>query len=209
MSENRSLYDITAELQSIAILAQEEEFTPEMETALVIAQTQFAAKAGGFAHIINRLKAEAAFAESEIARIKAYLERKEKAVDRLKKSLLDAVLNFGREQRNGVRFIESDMFRISTRRAPAVVTYDVEQIPSEYYNSTVTIKGMSKPDADRFVQLVNNSKIVCAGTADNFQVTSASAKSEISATRIKEANQAGINVPGAKYDTERYGLAIK
>lgn len=209
MGEDRSLYSITADLQNIAILAQEEEFTPEMEESLIIAQTQLAAKAGGYAHVINRLKAEAAFAESEIARIKAYLNRKEKAIDRLKKPLLDAVLNFGEEQKNGVRFIESDMFRISTRKAPAVVMHDVEKIPNEYYNSIVTIKGMEKKSAERFVELVNNSKVVSAGTAENFKVTSASVKSDISATKIKEANQAGINVPGAKYDNERYGIAIK
>lgn len=206
---NQSLYSITEELLAIQMMAEEEEFTPEMEERLVIAQAQLAVKAGGYAHVIKQLELQAAFAKSEIERIKAFADRKESAVSRLKKALLNAILQFGDVQRNGVRFIETDTFRISTRKAPAVVIHNIEQIPSNYYNTTVTIKGMHKDDADRFVQLVNNSKVVSPGTADNFTIESASARSEVSATKIKEANKAGTQVPGAKYDEERYGLAIK
>ena len=204
-----NLYSITEELQLIATLAEEEEFTPEMEERLVIAQAQLASKAGGYAHFITNLNAQVAFAKSELVRIKKYQERKQTAIDRLKASLLSAVLSFGGEQRNGVRLIETDTFRISTRRSPAVVMSDESAIPNDYYTTTVTVKGMAKEDAERLVMMLNNSKVICAGTADNFDISSAEAKSVISATKIKEANQAGTEVPGAKYDEERYGLAIK
>lgn len=208
-NSNQSLYSITEELLAIQTMAEEEEFTPEMEERLVIAQAQLAAKAGGYAHVIKQLELQAAFAESEIQRITAYAARKKAGIERLKKALLDAVLNFGDEQKNGVRFIETDTFRISSKRVPAVVISNEEAIPNDYYTTTVTIKGMDKASAERFVQVVNNSKVVSPGTADNFTITEASAKSVVSATKIKEANQAGISVLGAKYDEERYGLTIK
>jgi len=123
-----NLYEITRDALELASLLETEELTPELESALVINQEQLQAKAGNYAKVIANIQSDADAIETEIKRLKAMKESKERAITRLKDALRDAMLV------SAIDKIESPLFKLALRRSEAVEVDMVEALPNAYQN---------------------------------------------------------------------------
>ena len=123
-----NLYEITRDALELASLLETEELTPELETALVINQEQLQAKAGNYAKVIANIQSDADAIETEIKRLKAMKESKERAITRLKDAVRDAMLV------SAIDKIESPLFKLALRRSEAVEVDMVEALPNAYQN---------------------------------------------------------------------------
>jgi hypothetical protein len=123
-----NLYEITREAQELASLLETEELTPELEAALIINQDQLQNKAGNYAKVITNIQSDSDAIDSEIKRLKAMKETKDRALNRLKEALREAMLV------SGIDKIESSLFKLSLRRSEAVEVDVVEALPIEFKN---------------------------------------------------------------------------
>jgi hypothetical protein len=123
-----NLYEITRDALELASLLETEELTPELESALVINQEQLQAKAGNYAKVIANIQSDADAIETEIRRLKAMKESKERAITRLKDAVRDAMLV------SAIDKIESPLFKLALRRSEAVEVDMVEALPNAYQN---------------------------------------------------------------------------
>ncbi len=123
-----NLYEITRDALELASLLETEELTPELEQALVINQEQLQAKAGNYAKVIANIQSDADAIETEIKRLKAMKESKERAITRLKDAVRDAMLV------SSIDKIESPLFKLALRRSEAVEVDMVEALPNAYQN---------------------------------------------------------------------------
>ena len=123
-----NLYEITRDALELASLLETEELTPELETALVINQEQLQAKAGNYAKVIANIQSDADAIETEIKRLKAMKESKERAITRLKDAVRDAMIV------SAIDKIESPLFKLALRRSEAVEVDMVEALPNAYQN---------------------------------------------------------------------------
>lgn len=122
-----TLYKITDEYRCLmaALEADEGELTPEMEQALEINDQQMVEKAGGYARLILYYTQYAAAAKAEKLRVAALQQKAEKAVERLKARLAEAMTVFEKDK------IETDNLKLSLRRSESVVIDDIESLPAE------------------------------------------------------------------------------
>jgi seryl-tRNA synthetase len=123
-----NLYEITRDALELASLLETEELTPELESALVINQEQLQAKASNYAKVIANIQSDADAIETEIKRLKAMKESKERAITRLKDAVRDAMLV------SAIDKIESPLFKLALRRSEAVEVDVVEALPIEFKN---------------------------------------------------------------------------
>ena len=123
-----NLYEITRDALELASLLETEELTPELESALVINQEQLQAKAGNYAKVIANIQSDADAIETEIKRLKAMKESKERAITRLKDAVRDAMIV------SAIDKIESPLFKLALRRSEAVEVDMVEALPNAYQN---------------------------------------------------------------------------
>ncbi|MBX9851855.1 MAG: siphovirus Gp157 family protein [Cytophagaceae bacterium] len=89
--------------------------------ALQIGRNELQAKGLNYVHIIKKLENDLELAKIYEENIKAFKKRKENAIQRLKDSLLDAVNQFGD--------IETDIFKITTRKSESVEIVSEEELP--------------------------------------------------------------------------------
>jgi seryl-tRNA synthetase len=123
-----NLYEITQDAIYLSLLLETDELTPELEQALVINQEQLQAKAGNYAKVIANIQSDADAIETEIKRLKAMKESKERAITRLKDAVRDAMLF------SQIEKIESPLFKLSIRKSEAVEVDMVEALPNAYQN---------------------------------------------------------------------------
>ncbi len=122
----KNLFEITQEYLAIydQLLENEGELTPELAAALEISQKDLASKGLNYVHIIKKY-------ENEIAGLKVYEEqiaklkkRKNKAIEFLEERLLEAV--------NRVGEIETELFKITTRKSESIEILDIDKIAARY-----------------------------------------------------------------------------
>lgn len=123
-----NLYEITRDALELASLLETKELTPELEQALVINQEQLQAKAGNYAKVIANIQSDADAIDNEIKRLKAMKESKERAIDRLKSAVKNAMMV------SNIEKIESPLFKLSIRKSEAVEVNIVEALPSAFIN---------------------------------------------------------------------------
>ena len=123
-----NLYEITREALELASLLETEELTPELEAALVINQQELQIKAGNYAKVIANIQSDADAIDNEIKRLKAMKESKERAIDRLKSAVKNAMLV------SNIEKIESPLFKLSIRKSEAVEVDIVEALPNAFQN---------------------------------------------------------------------------
>lgn len=123
-----NLYEITRDALELASLLETEELTPELEQALVINQEQLQAKAGNYAKVIANIQSDADAIDNEIKRLKAMKESKERAIDRLKSAVKNAMMV------SNIEKIESPLFKLSIRKSEAVEVDIVEALPKTFQN---------------------------------------------------------------------------
>jgi predicted nucleic acid-binding Zn-ribbon protein len=134
---NKSLFQIQSELMSLfnAIEEAEGEITQEQSEQLTITRGELQQKGLNYVHYIKKLEQDLELAKVYEEQIKSWKNKKTKMIERLKDALLDAVKIHGT--------IETDIFKISTRKSESVEVND-EQIIPMYYFSSKLVKTLDK-----------------------------------------------------------------
>ena len=109
------------------------EVTDELLEELAIRRDNFSHKAEAYAKFILKLESESEQAADEIKRIQAIKKSKDKTVDRLKETLLAALMLFGQEDSKGVRRYETPLAKLSTRKSVSVEILDDKIIPNDFW----------------------------------------------------------------------------
>jgi hypothetical protein len=135
--EKKSLFIIQNELLTLIESIEEAggEVTPEQESQLVISRSELANKSVNYIHYIKKLESDLELAKVYEAQIKSWKDRKTKIIDRLKDALLNAVLINGD--------IETEIFKISTRKSESVEVMEESAIPMHYFTSKL-VKQLDK-----------------------------------------------------------------
>ena len=151
-----NLYEITREAQELAFLLETDELTPELEAALLINQDQLQTKAGNYAKVIANIQSDADAIDTEIKRLKAMKDTKDRSINRLKEALRDAMLV------SGIDKIESSLFKLSLRRSEAVEVDVVEALPNAFQNvkNVVTADKVAIKEAIKRGENVTGARLV-------------------------------------------------
>jgi hypothetical protein len=130
----KSLFGIAQEYLQLADELTENggELTQELEQALTINREELTVKAQNYHYLMNTIEAQVSAAEIEMDRIAEYIKFKKAAHDRLKASLLQALLLFGEEDKKGIKRLEIGTLRLSTRRSESTAVESIEALPEEY-----------------------------------------------------------------------------
>lgn len=110
------------------------EITPEIEEDLAIRRENWEHKAESYTKLILKLESDVETAASELKRIQDLKKVKENTLKRLKTTLRDSLLVFGRpDSKSGNMRYETPLFKLSIRTSNAVeITQDLD-IPDEYW----------------------------------------------------------------------------
>jgi hypothetical protein len=139
------LYEIEFEFRKLVKELTEDEFTPELGEALAINQSQLFQKSEGYCFAVKELIAEYDIIKSEIERLNGLLEKRKKAIDYLKKTVLDAMNLYGLEK------IETPILKINIRNSKSIEIISDEQISDEYKKIVTTIS-ISKTDIKKAIE---------------------------------------------------------
>jgi hypothetical protein len=151
-----NLYNLTTQAKEIALLLEEGEFTPELEQELAITQEQLQEKSLQYTYVIKNFESDSQAIDNEIKRLKAMKEAKDKAIDRMKEAVRNAMLA------SGIDKIESSLFKLSLRRSEAVEVVNIEQLPDycKEVKTTVTPNKLNIKAAIKAGQAVQGAVII-------------------------------------------------
>jgi hypothetical protein len=151
-----NLYQITREALELAYLLETEELTPELEEMLVINQEQLQTKAGNYAKVIANIQSDSDAIDNEIKRLKEMKESKDRAINRLKDAVKNAMLI------SAIEKIESPLFKLSLRRSESIEVNVVEALPENYITRKVVLSAdkLSIKEAIKRGETINGARIV-------------------------------------------------
>lgn len=132
---NKPLYQIEQEYIELATLLEQEELTPEIETALAINQAELQGKAVAYAYVIKQAEHDVEAIKAEIARLQALAKSEEKKADRLKAAISNAMQYFE------ITEVKTPLIKLSFRTSKRCVS-----------------DGVAFTLADRFTTLVPESR---------------------------------------------------
>lgn len=124
---NLTLYQITQEQARLNAMLEETggELTPEIEEALAINFEDLTTKAVGYGVTILKYTAMADAAAAEIKRIQAIKKTCDNIVDRMKKTLVQAMQNFE------IDHVETETMKLGLRKSNSVVIDDESKVPAD------------------------------------------------------------------------------
>lgn len=139
-----SIYQLTTEAKELASVLSEGEITPELETSLVINQTELQKKAIDYGFVIKSFESDITIIDLEIERLKALKTIRTNAIERMKNAVLEAMEVYGIEK------VESPTLKLSVRNnSESVNLVNEYQIPDIYRKEKVTLtidKNLIKED---------------------------------------------------------------
>lgn len=111
-----NLFNIKQEYINIVntIIDNNGELSPELSQALAINETELKEKAINYGYVIRSFEYENDIIDAEIKRLKALKEQKEKAIQKLKDTVSDAMNLYGIEK------VESPALKLSFRKSESV-----------------------------------------------------------------------------------------
>jgi hypothetical protein len=112
----KSLYQIEQEYLDLASQLEQDELTPEIETALAINEAELQGKAVAYAYVIKQSEHDVQAIKDEIARLQALAKSEEKKADRLKAAISQAM------QFYGIQKVETAMIKLSFRASERCVS---------------------------------------------------------------------------------------
>lgn len=117
-----NLYQIEQDLLELINTLEEQggEFTEEQLQQLECTQANFREKLEGYCKYIKSCKSDTVQCKEEEARIKDIRKAKENKITKLENIVLQALLQFGNRQKNGVISIEYPTFKISSRSSSSI-----------------------------------------------------------------------------------------
>lgn len=138
------------------------ELTEELEQSLEVNRDQLETKAESYIYIIRELEAKANAANEEIKRLQGVKKSIQATQDRLKDSLLNALMLYGSEDNKGVKRLEIGLNKLSTRKSSQVIITD-EAIISEDFakwsksvDKTAIKKALSEGGEIEGAELITN-----------------------------------------------------
>jgi len=127
-----SIYQLTREAQGLASLLSEGEITPELETSLIINQTELQTKAINYGYVIKSFESDIDTIDSEIKRLQGLKKVRDNAITRMKSALLEAMQVYGIEK------VESPTLTLSIRNnQPSVEVLNEIQIDRKFWNEKI------------------------------------------------------------------------
>lgn len=97
-----------------SIIDNNGELSPELSQALAINETELKEKAINYGYVIRSFEYENDIIDAEIKRLKALKEQKEKAIQKLKDAVSDAMNLYGIEK------VESPVLKLSFRKSESI-----------------------------------------------------------------------------------------
>ena len=130
-----NIWQIQQELLSIFDELEENggELTEELEQQLAISQEDFRSKVESYTNVIKSVKADIAAIDQESKRLAELKKSKTAIIDRLSKTIINAVEMFGDTTKNGGKFFDYGTGKVSIRNSQKVELDDdkIEVISSE------------------------------------------------------------------------------
>jgi len=168
------------------------ELTEEIAVELEVTQAELAEKLISFNNLINILTSHTEMANKEIERINDFIKVKQSIIDKFKASMLQALLLFGEVDKKGIKRLEFETLRLSTRKSSFLDIVNEGVIPDKYLK--IDVSNLSTIQYKKIIEL--------------FPEIINSAKSKISKKEITDDIKKGEKVEGVILD-ERYHLTIK
>lgn len=111
-----NLFNIKQEYINLVntIIDNNGELSPELSQALAINETELKEKAINYGYVIRSFEYENDIIDAEIKRLKALKEQKEKAIQKLKDAVSDAMNLYGIEK------VESSALKLSFRKSESI-----------------------------------------------------------------------------------------
>lgn len=182
-----NLFQIQAELQDIILQLEEGEATDELIAKLGVTEENLKDKIAAYLQVIKRYQADVTECKQEKDRVNQIQKVRNNVCERLKKMVLEAVLQFGSIGKSGNRVIEGSTYKVySTSRDTVVVdsiyVADIIKhfvsIVTEYLSSTEVQEGL---DLDYLAKLI--SKYMEAEKQSNELVSNEEKDKKVSVTR--------------------------
>ena len=131
----QTLWQLTQDELSFIALMEENggDVNDEIIEDLAIRRENWQYKAEAYSKFILKLESEADQAAAEIKRIQALKKAKENTVQRLKDTLLAALMVFTEEDAKGIRRYETPLAKLSTRKSQSVEILDEALLPDDFW----------------------------------------------------------------------------
>jgi len=130
----KSLYNITAEALELVSALEEGELTPELEIALIINQNELQEKSINYGYAIKSMEDDVTVIAEEIKRLQAIKTAKNNAADRMRGSIINAMMLYGIEK------VTSPTLNLSFRKSESVEVDLIQFLPNDFkvVKTTVT-----------------------------------------------------------------------
>jgi hypothetical protein len=130
----RSIYDIRMDHVGLIQLIEDNdgEVTPDIEEALMLTSEELEAKALSYGFVVKHFEDEEAIIKAEISRLSLRLAHAQNKKELFKRTLSDAMQQFGIEK------IETATLRLSFRKSQSVEILDETIIPEDYVDTKMT-----------------------------------------------------------------------
>jgi trans-2-enoyl-CoA reductase len=146
----KSLYIISEEARNLASFLEDGELSQEMETALVINQSELQEKAINYGYVVKSFEGDLSLISEEIKRLTAIKKAKETAIDRMKDAVLSAMKIYSIEK------VSSPTLNISVRRTESIEVPFVELLDARF----VTEKIVKSADKIAIKKAIKDGEII-------------------------------------------------
>jgi len=142
-----NIYQIGQEYLELSEILQDNggELTEELELRLAINESNLVEKSTGYIQVIKSLDSENDIIDSEIKRLQGLKSNRTKTINRLKETVKDEMLIFGKDK------IETPLYKITFRSSKSVEIYDADLLPPECLKVEVVTKPISKTDIKKLI----------------------------------------------------------
>lgn len=130
-----NLYNIKNEYLNLAAMLAEGELTPELEDALIINEQNFTEKAINYGYVIKTFESETDILENEIKRLNALKTARNKAINKLKDTISDAMQLYNINEVNAPTFVmnfrKSESIEVSDLLDPKYINEKISYQPDK------------------------------------------------------------------------------
>jgi hypothetical protein len=141
-----NLFKITAKARELSLALESGELTDELENELVINQTELQEKAINYGYVVRSLESDVSIIDEEMKRLTAIKKAKNGAIDRMKESVLNAMLIYGIEK------VTSPTLNLSVRNNPESVDIPMTELLDEKFLVTKTTVSPDKVAIKKAIQ---------------------------------------------------------
>ena len=166
-----NIYQLQNELLAIFDEIEEAggEITPELEQELNITVDNLKSKVQDYVNVIKCLNMDIASIKEEKKRLTDLANRKTNVVNRLSKTIIEAIKQFGDTKRSGVKYIDYGIGEVSIRKSQAVDADNdcIEHIGVCLRKAIEYARDNNQLDVNESIDLDNLIKVIDATTVDD------------------------------------------